>query len=241
MPAAGESQSQARSAQPLPTMTTRFAFSFHGAPRAGNPPRYASPPRPSCRTSCRDRRRQRIMPPRVPAGPGACRRRRCCWPADWRRHHAHALQPLHARVVALGAPCEVHAPTCPLRRNWPRWPRKFYAPDDWAEQLDEYVRQNIARPVVVCTVGRAAPVALEMWRLRRGEKGGLDTTIAGVSFISPPLWQGPAGAGQEPPAPARSGCSRSRASAASSTATCAEGRRAHPQLRAQPLLRSGGG
>ena len=101
--------------------------------------------------------------------------------------------------VEVGAPCEVHAPDLlGCGANWPRWPRKFYAPDDWAEQLDEYVRQNIARPVVVCTQGGLAPVALEMWRLRRGEEGGLDTTIAGVSFISPPLWQ------VGPPAPAKS-------------------------------------
>ena len=65
--------------------------------------------------------------------------------------------------VEVGAPCEVHAPDLlGCGANWPRWPRKFYAPDDWAEQLDEYVRQNIARPVVVCTQGGLAPVALEI-------------------------------------------------------------------------------
>lgn len=53
----------------------------------------------------------------------------------------------------------------------------------WADQLDDYVRNEVGRPVVLCAQGGLAPVALEMWRL------GGSTTVAGVSLLSPPPFQ----------------------------------------------------
>jgi len=59
-------------------------------------------------------------------------------------------------------------------------PRKFYAPEVWAQQLDAYLRETFDEPAILVVQGGLLPCALEMWRL-----GGRET-IAGMSLMSPP-------------------------------------------------------
>ena len=142
--------------------------------------------------------------------------------ADWRRYHAHLLQPLHARVGrARRAVRGSRARPARLRRVVHGGLGNLCA-----RRLGRAARrvraENIARPVVVCTQGGLAPVALEMWRLRRARRAGWTrrSLASRSSARRSGKWarrRRPRAAGSS----ARSGCSRSRASAASSTATCA--------------------
>ena len=58
-------------------------------------------------------------------------------------------------------------------------PRRFYAPEVWAGQLDDYIR-SLGEPCVLVSQGGQLPCALETWRL-----GGAET-IKGLALLSPP-------------------------------------------------------
>ena len=83
----------------------------------------------------------------------------------------------------LGAPAELHAPDLLGCGSATPKPRRFYTPEVWAEQVDDYIRASVGRPCVLVAQGGLAPAALEIWR-RSGRE-----SIAAVSLISPPSFQ----------------------------------------------------
>lgn len=87
---------------------------------------------------------------------------------------------LHQEWHALGSPAAMHSYDLLGTGDASPKPRRFYSPEVWAAQLDDYLREHVKTPSVLVVQGGLLPCALEVWR-RSGREA-----VAGVSLLSPP-------------------------------------------------------
>ncbi|KAL1520821.1 hypothetical protein AB1Y20_022383 [Prymnesium parvum] len=87
---------------------------------------------------------------------------------------------LHSEWQLAGAPAAMHALDLLGTGGATPKPRRFYTPDAWAEQIDDYILSQLREPCVLVVQGGLLPAALEVWR-RSGRRA-----VAAVSLLSPP-------------------------------------------------------
>lgn len=81
---------------------------------------------------------------------------------------------------ALGAPATMHAPDLLGTGSASPKPRRFYAPEVWAGQLQAYIAEHVGEPCVLVVQGGLLPCALEIWRASG------TNAVAGMTLLSPP-------------------------------------------------------
>lgn len=86
---------------------------------------------------------------------------------------------LHSEWQLLGSPAAVHALDLLGTGAATPKPRRFYSPELWADQIDDYITSHLKEPCVLVVQGGLLPAALEVWR-RSGSR-----CIAAISLLSP--------------------------------------------------------
>eukprot|EP00966_Prymnesium_polylepis_P066915 1553191-Prymnesium_polylepis.1 len=68
---------------------------------------------------------------------------------------------LHSEWDLLGAPAAMHAPDLLGTGSATPKPRRFYSPDEWASQINDYIAEQLREPCILVVQGGLLPTALE--------------------------------------------------------------------------------